>query len=72
MDATERMLVGATMLLQLVAVTLMTRYATPPDPSPEVLRLSPHLIRAALPRSQMITEQDLVAGMALEGLTPRR
>ena len=72
MDATERMLVGATMLLQIAAVTLMTGYATPPDPSPEVLRLPPHLIRAALPRFQLITEQDLVAGMALEGLIPRR
>ena len=72
MDATERMLVGATMLPQVAAVTLMTGYATPPNSSPEVLRLSPHLIRAALPRSQMTTEQDLVAGMALEGLAPRR
>ena len=60
------------MLLLVAAVTLMTSYAAPPDPPPAVLRLSPHLMQAAVPRSHTITEQDLVAGMALEGLLPRR
>ena len=72
MDATERMLVGGAMLLLVTAVSLMGGYVTPPDPSPEVLRLSPRLIQAAMPQAQMIAEPDLIAGMALEGLTSRR
>jgi len=72
MNPTERTLIGASMLLLVAAVTLMTGYVIPPDPSPEVLRLPPHLMQAAVPRSHTITEQDLVAGVALEGLLPRR
>ena len=71
MDPTERILIGTSMLLLVAAVTLMTGSVIPPDPSPEVLRLSPHLMQAAVSRSHTITEQDLVAGMALERLLPR-
>ena len=71
MDATERMLVGAAMLLVVFAVTLMAGYVTPPEP-PDILSLSPRFMQAALSKSRTITEQDLVAGMALEGLSSRR
>ena len=71
MDATERVLVGGAMLLLVVAVGLMTGYVTPPEP-PDILSLSPRFMQAASPKSRTITEQDLVAEMALEGLTSRR
>jgi len=72
MDATERTLIGAAILLVVFAVTLMTGYVAPPDPSPDILRLAPGFMQVALPKSRTITEQDVVVGMALEGLSSRR